>query len=92
MLHNKLREIFAKIGSTAKAYDLIKEKKLNEAIAVLKLNTVAFPKSGNAFDSLAEAYLDAGDEKSAIESYKKSLELDPQNDNAREVLKKLEEK
>ena len=73
----------------AKGYDLVKEKKLKEAIEIFKLNVVAFPKSGNAFDSLGEAYLESGDKKSAIENYEKSLLLDPQNDNAREVLKKL---
>ena len=34
-------------------------------------------------------YLESGDKKSAIENYKKSLELDPRSDNAREVLKRL---
>jgi CubicO group peptidase (beta-lactamase class C family) len=72
-----------------KGYDLIKEKKLKEAIEILKLNVFAFPKSGNAYDSLGEAYLEAGDKKAAVENYEKSLLLDPQNDNAKEVLKKL---
>jgi CubicO group peptidase (beta-lactamase class C family) len=73
-----------------KGYDLMKEKKLKEAIEIFKLNVVAFPRSGNAFDSLGEAYLEAGDKKSAVENYKKSLELDPENGNARDVLKKLQ--
>ena len=75
-----------------KGYDLINEKKLKEAIEIFKLNVFAFPKSANAFDSLGEAYLEAGDRQSAIENYKKSLLLDPQNENAREVLKRLEAK
>lgn len=76
----------------AKGYDLMKEKKLKEAIEIFKLNVFAFPKSGNAFDSLGEAYLEAGDKASAVENYKKSLLLDPENENAREVLKRLEDK
>jgi D-alanyl-D-alanine-carboxypeptidase/D-alanyl-D-alanine-endopeptidase len=36
------------------------------------------------------AYLKQGDKTLAIENYKRSLDLNPQNDNAREVLKKLE--
>jgi hypothetical protein len=32
----------------------------------------------------------SGDKNAAIESYKKSLELDPANGNAREMLKKVE--
>ena len=76
----------------AKGYDLMKEKKLKEAIEIFKLNVFAFPKSANAFDSLGEAYLEAGDRKSAIENYKKSLLLNPENENAREVIKRLEGK
>ena len=76
----------------AKGYDLIEEKKLKEAIEIFKLNVFAFPRSANAFDSLGEAYLEAGDKASAIENYKKSLALDPENGNAREVLKRLEAK
>ena len=67
------------------------EKKLKESINVFRLNVLAFPKSANAYDSLGEAYLESGDKKAAIENYKKSLELDPGNENAREVLKKLSE-
>jgi len=76
----------------AKGYDLMEEKKLKEAIEIFKLNAFAFPRSANAFDSLGEAYLEAGDRKSAIENYQKSLSLDPENEHAREVLKKLEDK
>lgn len=76
----------------AKGYDLMEEKKLKEAIEIFKLNVFAFPRSANALDSLGEAYLEAGDRKSAIENYKKSLSLNPENENAREVLKKLEGK
>jgi tetratricopeptide (TPR) repeat protein len=73
----------------AKAYDLLSEKKLNQAIDVFKLNAFAFPKSANAFDSLGEAYLEAGNKDLAIENYKKSLMLNPDNKNAEEVLKRL---
>jgi tetratricopeptide (TPR) repeat protein len=76
----------------AKGYDLMNEKKLKESIEIFKLNTIAFPKSANAFDSLGEAYLESGDKKSAVENYKKSLELNPGNENAREVLKKIQDK
>ncbi|MEO6051683.1 MAG: tetratricopeptide repeat protein, partial [Pyrinomonadaceae bacterium] len=74
----------------AKGYDLIKEKKLKEAIEIFKLNVFAFPKLANAFDSLGEAYLEAGDKKLAVENYRKSLLLNPENENASEILKRLE--
>lgn len=75
-----------------KGYDLMEEKKLQEAIEIFKLNAFAFPRSANVFDSLGEAYLEAGNKELAIENYKKSLQLDPLNQNARDVLKKIEGK
>ncbi|GAB2786343.1 cytochrome c-type biogenesis protein CcmH/NrfG [Hymenobacter luteus] len=47
------------------------------------------PQSGNAFDSLAEAYLTSGNKELAKANYKKSVELNPKNTNAVEVLKTL---
>ena len=70
-------------------YRLIAMKRLTEAIEILKLNVEIFPTSSNAYDSLAEAYMDNGDKDMAIKNYKKSLEVDPTNANAVEKLKKL---
>lgn len=56
------------------------------AVTLLTLNTELFPASGNAWDSLAEAYLAQGDREKAIELYRKALELDPDN---RDAAKKL---
>ncbi|MDQ4123644.1 MAG: serine hydrolase [Acidobacteriota bacterium] len=73
----------------AKGYELLSDKKLPKAVEVFKLNVFAFPKSANAFDSLGEAYLEAGNKDLAIENYKKSLMLNPENKNAEEVLQRL---
>lgn len=73
-------------------YDLLNAKKLTEAVEIFKLNVFAFPTSANAFDSLGEAHLEAGHKELAIENYKKSLRLNPDNRNAEEVLKKLADK
>lgn len=51
----------------------------------------AYPQSANAWDSLAEAYMIGGKEL-AIDYYKKSLELNPNNPSALEIIKKLEAK
>jgi cytochrome c-type biogenesis protein CcmH/NrfG len=64
---------------------------LNEAIVILKLNVEFYPESANTYDSLAEAYMNNGDNELAIVNYKKSLELNPNNSNAAERLKVLEE-
>jgi len=71
------------------AYKLFQMKKLKEAIEVFKLNVEVYPQSYNVYDSLAEAYMINGDRELAIKNYEKSLELNPKNSNAVEMLKKL---
>ncbi len=61
-----------------------------KALAVLAMTAELFPKSGNAQDSLAEAYAVNGDEAAAIAHYRRSLVLDPGNTNAVNRLKLLE--
>jgi dienelactone hydrolase len=72
-------------------YDLMTGNHLSQAIDVFKLNVSLNPESGNVYDSLAEAYMKAGDRGHAIEFYKKSLEKDPSNDRAKDKLKELEQ-
>lgn len=62
----------------------------DKALLYFRLNTAHYPKSANAWDSLAEAYAAQGRRDLAIENYRKSLELNPGNANAVEQLKKLE--
>ena len=71
-------------------YSLLREGKVAEASTILKVNVELYPQSANAYDSLAEAYMASGEKPLAIANYKKSLELNPQNTNAVEMLKKLE--
>lgn len=73
-------------------YRLLGEKKVKEAIEIFKLNVDAFPKSANVYDSLAEAYMVNGDKELAIKNYQKSVELNPNNTNGIETLKKLQAK
>lgn len=70
-------------------YNLVQEGKLNEGIALLKVAVDLYPKSTEAYDVLADAYETNGQKDLAIAAYKKSLEVNPQNANARERLKKL---
>jgi CubicO group peptidase (beta-lactamase class C family) len=70
-------------------YEIMGTNKFKDAIDILKLNAEAFPGSSNVYDGLGEAYMKNGDNDLAIENYKKSLELDPQNFNASAMLKKL---
>lgn len=68
---------------------LLFKKRTREGINVLLLNTHLFPESANAYDSLGEGYLIAGDRIKAAESFKNSLKFDPQNQNAIKRLKQL---
>lgn len=70
-------------------YQLLQQKKLNAAIEVMKLNVIEYPESANTHDSLGEAYLTNNQKKLALASYEKSLELDPKNANAKELIEQL---
>jgi tetratricopeptide (TPR) repeat protein len=72
-------------------YELMTDNHLSEAIEIFQLNVKNYPDSGNAYDSLGEAYMKSGQKQLAIDSYEKSLEKDPSNDNARQKLKELGE-
>jgi predicted negative regulator of RcsB-dependent stress response len=43
------------------------------------------------YDSLGEAWLKLGNKCEAIKNYRKSLEVNPQNESGREALKRLGE-
>ena len=72
-------------------YQLVKKKKLPEAIAIFKLNVESFPQSWNVHDSLGETLLANGDPDAAETSYRKSLELHPGNGFGIAALKKIKE-
>ena len=63
--------------------------KPDDAIKVFAKNAQEFPASSNVYDSLAEAYAAVGKKDLAIENYEKALKLDPNNENAKDWLKKL---
>jgi len=60
-----------------------------EAVTVFKLALEIFPESANLYDSLGEAFMKVGEKNRAIESYQKSLELNPDNENAKKNLDEL---
>ncbi|WP_426750561.1 serine hydrolase [Myxococcus sp. Y35] len=72
-------------------YQLLRVGRVADAIEVFKLNVEMFPTGANCYDSLGEAYAASGDKARAIENYRKSLELDPKNENAVKQLKQLEQ-
>ena len=70
-------------------YALLEGERTDDAIRIFQLNVESFPQEGNAYDSLAEAYAIKGDRTQAIKNYARSLELDPENANAVDQLKRL---
>ena len=72
-------------------YGLLQRGRAQDAVAVFKMNAEAYPASANTWDSLAEAYVAAGDAGKATECYRKVLEVLPADprvtDEIREVLR-----
>ena len=66
------------------------QQRTDEAILLFEFNTQAFPTVANTWDSLGEAQAQAGLTESAIESYSKALELDPESVTAPPMLAQLE--
>ena len=70
-------------------YQLLRAKKLKDAIRIFQLNVEAYPRSSNVYDSLGEAYMDDGNKPLAIANYQKSLDLNPNNHGGALMLQKL---
>jgi tetratricopeptide (TPR) repeat protein len=70
-------------------YNLLGQEKIKDAIEIFKMNVKLYPNSSNAYDSLGEAYMKDDNKKLAIRNYEKSLTLDPNNDNAINMIEKM---
>lgn len=82
--------VFEESDFNALGYRLVQERNIETAVYVFEKGAQLFPDSWNAFDSLGEALLQAGQKERAIASYRKSLELNPRNTDGQETLKRLE--
>jgi predicted alpha/beta superfamily hydrolase len=58
-------------------YEMLQRKEYDKAVRIFLYNIKCFPKSFNAHDSLAEAYMTMGDRANAIKYYKLAVELNP---------------
>jgi hypothetical protein len=70
-------------------YDLLRHGRLLDAITIFRANTEAYPTAANVWDSYGEVLLSHGDTAAAVASYRRAVELDPGNDNARAIVKRL---
>ena len=71
------------------AYDLLRDKRAGDAVVLFRLNTEAYPKSSNTWDSLAEAERAAGDVESAKRDYAAALKIDPDLGDAKQALDEI---
>ncbi|HSB10098.1 MAG TPA: hypothetical protein VLM38_11485 [Blastocatellia bacterium] len=56
-------------------YTLLQNKKTRDAVEVFKLVVASYPGSANAYDSLADAYLEDGNKAEALKNTERALEL-----------------
>ncbi len=73
-------------------YDLLWDGRIDEALAVFRLNTEDHAGSWNVWDSYAEALLAGGDTAAAVVNYQKSLKMHSSNVGARLMLERLKKK
>jgi tetratricopeptide (TPR) repeat protein len=71
-------------------YRFLSEGKLSAAVEILKLCVEEFPVSANAYDSLGEAYFANKEYKLSLVNYQKSRELNPENENAGVMIKRIQ--
>lgn len=83
--------LFAESTLNRLGYALLQRGRVEDAIEIFEMNVEAYPDAWNTYDSLGEGYLAAGDLERAKRSYRRSLELNPENDNARRMLQQIEE-
>lgn len=80
---------FGEEGLNTLGYQLLARGLVNEAATIFRLNVEEYPASFNVYDSYGEVLLAKRDTAQAIINYKKSLELNPKNTNAAQVLTRL---
>lgn len=71
-------------------YRFLNKDHMKIAHDVLKVNMMLYPDSFNVYDSYAEVCMKLGETELAIENYNKSIQLNPENNNAKEMLMKIE--
>lgn len=68
------------------AYGLLRQRKPHEAEIFFRANVALFPQSWNAWDSLGELLMVTRRSAEGKEAYRRSLELNPDNNNGRRML------
>lgn len=97
-INNRFAKMSAEFGYTIApnegylndcGYYQLRLKHIDNAIGIFKENVKRHPESFNVYDSLGEAYMNAGNKALAIRNYEKSIELNPHNEDGKRILDKL---
>ncbi|MCS3531266.1 serine hydrolase [Chryseobacterium sp. JUb7] len=70
-------------------YEFLRDGNVDSAIKIFSLNVSEFPQSANVYDSRGEAYFNKKEYQLSKDDYQKSLELEPANQNAKEMILKI---
>ena len=81
--------LFGERQMNSLGYAYLNRKQVAEAIALFSVNVEAFPGSFNVYDSLGEALMADHQYDLAVRNYARSVELNPDNENARRKLEEL---
>lgn len=89
---NKLlkKNLIGEVEINMLGYQFLGEQKDRMAISIFKFNTEKYPESSNVWDSLAEAFMNNGENNLAIKNYKKSIKLNPDNENAKTMIRRMQ--
>ncbi len=72
-------------------YDLLESGDSGKAINVFKYAISEYPEDANLYNSLGEAFLTTKDYDNARKNYQKSLELNPGNAGAKELISRIDQ-
>ncbi|WP_420581506.1 alpha/beta fold hydrolase [Reichenbachiella sp.] len=73
-------------------YSLLNNGQIERAAKVFQFNCDLFPESSNTYDSYAEALFKLGKFNESLIMYEKSLRLNPDNENAKFMIQRINEK
>ncbi len=73
-------------------HSFLNEDRMKLSQNTFKVNMMLYPNSFKVYESYAEACMKIGEIDLAILNYSKSLELNPQNNHAKQMLKELQKK
>lgn len=71
-------------------YQFLRLQKCDNALHVFNSTSLIFPTSWNVFDSYGEALHQCGKKAEAIKMYQKSVELNSENENGKQMLLKIQ--